>query len=166
MPGSDPASRGLSLVQAASRDQWAAGRRLIEEYAASLGVDLSFQNIDAELDDLQNEYGPPGGALLLARDEEDVRFVGCVAVRRFSDDACEMKRLYVSPGGRGRGLGRILAEAVIAAARRLGYRRMLLDTLPSMQEARRLYLSLGFQPVPPYRFNPVPGTSFLEVNLG
>jgi GNAT superfamily N-acetyltransferase len=153
------------LAQAASPEDWAAGRGLIEEYAASLGVDLSFQNIQEELANLQSEYGPPGGALLLARDEAGGRFIACVAVRRFSEDACEMKRLYVSPSGRGRGLGRTLAEAVIAAARRLGYRRMLLDTLPSMQEARKLYVSLGFRPVGPYRFNPVAGTSFLELSL-
>lgn len=112
---------------------------------------------------LPREYGPPDGYLLLA--EHDGVFIGCGAVRRFAGRSCEMKRLYVTPRGRGLRAGRALAEALIGEARRLGYDRMLLDTLPSMNAAQRLYASLGFKPIAAYRYNPVPGTSFLELVL-
>src|SRR5580765_4067375 len=136
-------------------NDWLEARRLVEEYARSLKVDLCFQEYDKEIGDLPHHYGPPGGAFFLAvRDDETV---GCIAVRRFADDACEMKRLFVRPAGRGLGLGRTLAETAIAEARRLGYARMLLDTLPFMTEAQALYRSLGFAAVPEYRPNPVPG---------
>jgi GNAT superfamily N-acetyltransferase len=153
----------IRLIEPDSAERWAAARRLIEEYAASLQVDLGFQHFEDEVNNLAREYGPPHGALLLA--EQDGGFLGCVALRKFSDDACEMKRLYVVPASRGHGVGRPLVEGIIARARQLGYKRMVLDTLPSMKEAHRLYNSLGFKPIPAYRYNPIAGTSFLELWL-
>jgi GNAT superfamily N-acetyltransferase len=130
-------------------------RELLCEYAAGLGVDLSFQDFEAELADPLGFYE----VVLLAEGE------GCVALRRIDDESCEMKRLYVRPEARGDGLGRRMAEAVIAEARARGYRRMLLDTLPSMAAARALYATLGFRETEPYRFNPIEGTTFLELIL-
>jgi ribosomal protein S18 acetylase RimI-like enzyme len=141
-----------------------AARALFGEYADSLGVDLGFQGFGDELTALPAGYVPPTGALLLA--ENDLGIVGCVAVRSLDGDACELKRLYVRPAGRGAGLGRMLTAAAIAAAGDLGYRRMRLDTLPSMQTAYALYRELGFREIDPYRFNPVPGTRYLELDLG
>ncbi len=129
-------------------------RELLREYAAGLGIDLSFQDFEAELDDPLGFYE----LVLLAGD-------GCVALRRIDDETCEMKRLYVRAGARRSGLGRRLAEAVIAEARSRGYRRMLLDTLPSMRAAQALYVSLGFRETESYRYNPVAGTTFLELAL-
>ena len=144
-------------------DDLAHARALIEEYSASLGISLDFQDFERELATLPGDYAPPGGALLLAR--LDGAVAGCVALRRIDGEACEMKRLYVGSVARGRGLGRALAEAAIERARTAGYRRMRLDTLPSMAAARALYLALGFREIAPYRFNPVEGTSFLELDL-
>lgn len=140
-----------------------AVRALIEEYVRSLGIDLSFQEVDAELADLASAYGPPGGCILVALAGEKV--AGCVALRPLEDQICEMKRLYVRSHYRGSGLGKRLALAVIEKGRDLGYERMRIDTLPQMQEARKLYASLGFREIAPYRFNPVPGTAFMELEL-
>ena len=146
-----------------SKEDWREAKRLIEEYAASLNVDLCFQNIDHELAHLAEEYGPPAGAFLLAA-ENGVN-LGCVGLRRISDGVGEMKRLYAVPAARGRGVGRLLAEGIVEAARKLGYAALVLDTLPSMKEAQRLYASLGFKPTSAYRFNPIEGTAYLELKL-
>jgi GNAT superfamily N-acetyltransferase len=151
------------LTQPDCPERWRAARGLVEEYAASLHVDLGFQRFEDEIENLAREYGPPEGAFLLA--VRDAELLGCVALRKHAEGVCEMKRLYVVPARRGHGVGRNLVEGIIARATELGYKRMVLDTLPSMKEARRLYLSLGFKPVPAYRYNPIPGTSFLERRL-
>jgi putative acetyltransferase len=129
-------------------------RDFLREYADSLGVDLSFQDFESELAD------PLGFYELVLLTEN-----GCVALRRIDAETCEMKRLYVRPAGRRSGVGRKLAEAVITEARARGYRRMLLDTLPEMEAAQALYRSIGFRDTEPYRHNPVPGASFLELEL-
>jgi ribosomal protein S18 acetylase RimI-like enzyme len=122
---------------------------LLREYEAGIGISLCFQNFDAEVANLPGDYAPPKGQMLLARDPADGTLAGCVALRPVpgAPELCEMKRLYVRPAARGGGLGRVLASAAMAEARRLGYRRICLDTLPSMQDARALYLSLGFRQV-------------------
>ena len=136
---------------------------MFEEYAASLGFDLAFQGWGEELRGLPGAYAPPGGALLLLREGETV--LGCVALRRLDDEAVEMKRLYLRPLARGRGCGRSLTEAVLREARRLGYRRVRLDTVPGMEAAQALYRALGFRAIAPYRENPIPGAAFLELEL-
>jgi carbonic anhydrase len=137
--------------------------RLFEEYAEWIGIDLSFQNFDEELRGLPGEYRPPTGVLLLCRVE--VEPAGCVAVRRLSHDDCEMKRLFVRGAFRGHGCGERLAQRAIQWAAKAGYRRLLLDTLPSMGAAHKLYERLGFKETPPYRFNPVEGARYMALDL-
>ena len=138
-------------------------RALFREYADSLGFDLSFQNFEQELAELPGHYVPPGGRLYIAH--EKGKPAGCIALRKISDDDCEMKRFYVCPLFRGKGLGRRLATLVISDARKIGYKRVLLDTVPAMKRAFKLYRALGFKPIPAYRENPVPGASFMEFVL-
>jgi putative acetyltransferase len=152
-----------SIEPALDDSSLAEVRVLLEEYAASLGIDLAFQGFDAELAELPGAYGPPAGRLLLAR--VDGRAAGCVAVRPLESGLCEMKRLYVRPAYRGSGLGRRLAEEAVREARAAGYQAMRLDTLDTMAAARGLYGTLGFRPIAAYRHNPVPGAEFLELDL-
>jgi ribosomal protein S18 acetylase RimI-like enzyme len=139
-------------------------RGLFEEYAAGLGIPLEFQGFEGEVADLPGRYAAPRGALWLAI--ADGRAVGCVGLRPLGPELCEIKRLYVQPACRGTGLGRRLAETVLAEAGRIGYRRVCLDTLPSMGGAITLYRSLGFTEIEPYCDNPVPGALFLGRGLG
>ena len=153
----------LSIMDASSGDELLQVRTLFEEYAASLGIDLCFQDFAQELATLPGSYAPPRGRLLLGCWNREP--AGCVALRPLQNGRCEMKRLYVRPTHRGHGVGRALAERVIREAGSAGYSRMRLDSLPSMESALHLYRQLGFRNVPPYRENPVPGAVFLELPL-
>lgn len=153
----------MKIVQATSGQDLVAVKRLFEEYAGSLNVDLCFQNFSAELAGLPGAYAPPHGRLLLALVEDTP--AGCVALRPHGDRSAEMKRLYVRPERQGIGLGRRLAECAIAEARTLGYATLLLDTLPSMHSALRLYESLGFVRRPAYFPSPIAGNTFMELRL-
>ncbi len=153
----------ISIEQGTSIDSIVQVQTLFKEYQAALGVDLGFQGFDNELATLPGQYAAPSGRLLLA--SADGLVAGCVALRPLSGDACEMKRLFVRPAFRASGVGRMLAERVIAEARSIGYRRMCLDTLPSMGRAQQLYDTLGFREVAPYRYNPIAGTKYLSLDL-
>ena len=152
----------ISIAQAKNEDMPTV-KTLFSEYADSLPFDLSFQNFNSELAKLPGEYSPPHGCILIAREGSEI--VGCVALRRLDEEVCEMKRLYVQPAVRGRGIGKKLAERVIKQARESGYRRMKLDTLASMEAAIHLYSSLGFNRITPYRHNPIEGAVFMGLEL-
>ncbi len=154
----------LMFVQAESPAQISQARELFLEYSQSLGFSLCFQNFDQELRALPGDYAPPGGRLLLT--ECDGRLVGCVALHPLSAEICEMKRLYLRPQFRGKGLGQVLAERIISEAREIGYQRMRLDTVePVMKDAVAMYRRLGFKEIAPYCANPMEGTLYMELHL-
>jgi len=159
-----PVVKTLTFVEAESPSQIAQARELFLEYAQSLGFSLCFQNFDQELAALPGDYAPPEGRLLLA--EYEAQLAGCVALHRLDSAICEMKRLYLRPQFRGHGLGRALAERIIAEARQIGYQRMRLDTVePVMKDAVVMYRRFGFKDIAPYRPNPNPGVLYLELQL-
>ena len=152
------------IVQAESPAQIAYARELFLEYAQSLGFSLCFQSFDQELAGLPGDYTPPAGRLLLA--EFAGQLAGCVALHELESGICEMKRLYLRPAFRGKGLGRMLAERIIGEARAIGYLRMRLDTVePIMKNAVALYRQLGFREIAPYRSNPIAGAMYMELEL-
>lgn len=154
----------MKLIQATTSEDIQQARQLFEEYAAALGISLCFQNFDKELAQLPGGYAPPSGRLFLAIEGDEV--LGCVALRKLGEGVAEMKRLYVRPAFRGRGLGRALTEALIAEALLIGYASLRLDTLPGkMDQAIAMYRSLGFQEIAPYYKNPVDGATFMELVL-
>jgi putative acetyltransferase len=138
-------------------------RTLFKEYAESLDFDLDFQDFREELNNLPGQYASPSGRLLIAMYGD--KPAGCIALRKLNRGVCEMKRLYIKPQFRGLGIGRALTEAIIDEAKRIQYARMRLDTVPSMKEARALYVSLGFKEIKPYRYNPIEGSQFMELSL-
>ena len=165
-PASRLLTRPINMIEISDAQQprdVEAVRQLFREYQEALGVDLSFQGFESEVESLPGAYALPRGRLLLARD--GVQVAGCVALRRLTEETCEMKRLYVRPESRASGLGRRLVERVIAEARTIGYARMVLDTLPTMTGAQRLYEQLGFRDVAAYRHNPIAGSRFLGLDL-
>lgn len=154
----------LALTGASSPVAIKAVRELFLEYAQALGFSLCFQGFDKELAELPGMYAPPAGRLLLAT--VNGAAAGCAGLHALEGDICEMKRLYVRPSWRGAGLGRKLAETMIAEARAIGYRRMRLDTLAGkMDRAISLYRQLGFAEIPPYRSNPIDGALYMELKL-
>jgi putative acetyltransferase len=156
--------KGLTFAQAELPAQIAQARELFLEYAESLGFSLCFQNFDQELVGLPGDYAPPDGRLLLA--ECEGQLAGCVALHKLDRNVCEMKRLYLRPQFRGKGVGRVLAGRIIAEARQIGYQRMRLDTVePVMKDAVSMYRKLGFKDIAPYRSNPIAGAMYMELEL-
>ena len=153
----------MKIIQAQSTEQIDSARQLFLEYEKEINVDLCFQGFAEELKNLPGKYDPPDGALLLAM--ADQQALGCVALRRFSSTAAEMKRLYVQPLHRHLGLGQVLARRIVECARELGYRRMVLDTLDTMHGAQALYRSLGFVDIDAYYDNPLPGALYFAKDL-
>jgi len=151
----------LRIVEACGGEDLERMRELFAGYARDLPFDLSFQDFEDELKGLPGRYAPPSGQMLLAK-RGDV-FVGCVALRQIGEGVCEMKRLFVQPAFQRQGIGRALAEAIIAEARRIGYKQMRLDTV--MEPAKRLYRSLGFVDILPYQHVPIEGVVFMELTL-
>ena len=158
----------LRIVPALSEGTISQARNLFREYGSTPGVTPCLEDFERELAALPGSYAPPGGRLLLALQESTKNSgeaIGCIALRRLEPDVCEVKRLYVRPTFRGSGAGRELVRTLIADARSIGYKRMLLDTLPSMTEAHKLYRTLGFREIPAYQKDPIPGALFFELLL-
>ncbi len=157
-------AKALIFTQAESPQHISQARELFLEYAQSLGFSLCFQNFDQELAGLPGDYTLPDGRLLLA--EYDGELAACVALHKLESGICEMKRLYLRPSFRGKGLGRVLAERIIAEARQIGYKRMRLDTVePVMKDAVAMYRKIGFKEIVPYRANPIAGAMYMELEL-
>ena len=155
----------MSLAQAETPADIDLAHTLFQEYAAGLGISLCFQNFDQELANLPGDYAPPSGRLLIARVGGEV--AGCIALRKLNHDICEMKRLYLRPKFRGKGLGGKLVGAILSEAKQIGYSRMRLDTLPGrMDKAIDLYRSIGFKEIAPYYDNPSADVLYMELALG
>jgi ribosomal protein S18 acetylase RimI-like enzyme len=154
----------VTIREATGDQDMATARRLFQDYAAWLGIDLGYQSFDEELATLPGPYAAPSGLILLA--ERDGLAIGCVALREIADAVGEVKRLYVSPRYQGGGIGKRLMESVIVEAKVRRYARIRLDTLPKMTAAQRLYRSLGFKPIAPYYDSPITGTTYMELSLG
>ena len=153
----------LELIQVYDGPRLAEIHSLFLEYAESLGFNLDFQDFENELKRLPGDYAPPDGRIFLAL--HDGQPAGCVALREIEGGICEMKRMYVKAAFRGHRIGRTLAETIIAEAMEIGYSRIRLDTMSSMNEAIALYRSLGFREIEPYRYNPIPGAAFMELEI-
>lgn len=151
----------LRIVEVYGDEDLERIRELFADYARDLPFDLSFQNFEEELRALPGRYAPPSGRMLLAKCGD--AFAGCVALRQIGEEVCEMKRLFVRPALRGKGIGKALARAILEEARRIGYKHMRLDTV--LEPAKRLYRSLGFVEIPPYQHVPIEGVVFMELEL-
>jgi putative acetyltransferase len=158
------AQKTFSLEQAETASDIDDARTLFKEYQLSLGISLCFQNFDQELANLPGDYAPPSGRLLLAHVDDEI--AGCIALRKLDDSTCEMKRLFLRPEFRGRGLGAPIVHTIIHEAKQIGYSKMRLDTIPGkMDQAIRLYRSIGFKEIPAYYDTPFTDTLYMELDL-
>ncbi|MFX1328328.1 MAG: GNAT family N-acetyltransferase [Promethearchaeota archaeon] len=153
----------LVIKQATSEEHINLIRELFMEYANCLDFDLDFQDFEEELKKLPGDYAPPDGCILLAFYNDEL--AGCVGLRKFEDEKCEMKRLYVRPKFRKKNIGKILSKEIIQKSKQIGYKYMRLDTLPFMKDAIKLYIALGFKEIPAYRYNPFENAKFFELKL-
>ena len=154
----------ITFAQAVSAADIAVARTLFKEYEQSIGVSLCFQNFDQELANLPGDYAPPSGRLLLVRVDDQI--AGCIALRKLDDSTSEMKRLYLRPESRGRGLGKPIVQTLIHEAKLIGYSKIRLDTIPGrMDQAINLYRSIGFKEIPAYYDTPFDDTLYMELDL-
>ena len=151
------------IIIAEAATDYGAAKELFEEYAAWLGIDLCFQKFDEELLQLREMYGPPAGAILLYKEEDN--FGGCVAIRDKGNNIAELKRMYIKPEYRGQGMGKVLLDKALALSKELGYKKIRLDTLSQMTTAIQLYRNAGFYNIEAYYFNPEPAAVFFEKEL-
>ncbi|MEM7105055.1 MAG: GNAT family N-acetyltransferase [Bacteroidota bacterium] len=154
----------IQLDEVKSSQDFQFAVALFREYADYIGIDLSFQNFEEELSSVQDQYVRPAGVLFLAYANGD-KLSGCFAIRKLEKEVCELKRMYVRPAARGLGVGKLMMKKGIETARALGYQKMRLDTLPSMKAAIHVYTKAGFYEIEPYRFNPIEGTRYFEIDL-
>ncbi|UGU15165.1 GNAT family N-acetyltransferase [Sinomicrobium kalidii] len=152
------------LREATTEKDYETATSLFKEYAVGIGVDLEFQNFNEEIKTIKSQYSRPGGILFIAFDAEE-NPLGCFGIRKLDTGICELKRMYLKEEARGRGLGKRFLVKAIRTAEELGYKKMRLDTLPDMRAAIGLYKKMGFYEIRPYRFNPVPGTKYMEIML-
>ena len=165
VPSLSSVVKGFTFSQVESPTQIAQARELFLEYEKALGISLCFQNFDQELAGLPGGYAPPSGSLLLGHFQGQL--AGCVALHSLEPGICEMKRLYLRPAFRGKGLGRIMVDTIVSEARRIGYHLLRLDTIePLMKDAVRTYRRMGFREIPPYCANPCEGALYMELDLG
>ncbi|QHT65564.1 GNAT family N-acetyltransferase [Rhodocytophaga rosea] len=154
----------IEIKEVQTENEYLVAADLFKEYASQLGVDLSFQNFNKEIENISQEYARPYGALFIAYTDDKIP-MGCFGIRKLENSICELKRMYLRTEARGLGLGRQLLRKAINVGKELGYAKMRLDTLPTMLSAIHLYTNEGFYEIAPYRFNPITGTKYMEVNL-
>jgi putative acetyltransferase len=153
----------IEYIHARSQDDFNTAAELFREYARDINIDLSFQNFEDEISGLSAMYAEPNGGIILCK--QDVRYVGCIAIRRIDEEACELKRMYVRPSFRNKGVGKCLLEQALMLATKLKYKRVRLDTLNYMEPAIRLYEEFEFKRIQPYYFNPNGTAIFFEKML-
>ena len=154
----------MELKEVDSNEDYKVATELFKEYASQIGFDLEFQNFNEELQKIESHYSPPRGAIFIAWNEEGAP-IGCFGIRKFDESICELKRMYLKTEARGLGIGKQLLKKAIEVGSRLGYKKMRLDTLPSMDSAIKLYETTGFYNIEPYRFNPIEGALYYEIKL-
>lgn len=154
----------IELNEATHESDYATAKKLFLEYAEQLGVDLSFQDFHTEIENVKTAYSAPSGAIILARNSSGTA-VGCFAIRRFEDSIGELKRMYLRKEFQGQGVGKMMIAKSLDVARQLGYKKLRLDTLPTMHAAIKLYNQCGFYEIPAYRYNPIGGTRYFEIQL-
>ena len=152
------------LTEAKSDKEYKTAIQLFKEYASQIGVDLEFQNFSKEIENIQNQYSRPKGVIFIASHNK-IKNMGCFGIRELENAICELKSMYLKKEARGRGIGKMMLEKSIEVGKELGYKRMRLDTLPTMHSAIGLYEKMGFYEIQSYRFNPIEGTKYFEINL-